>query len=229
MQVLLAAREAMTGELTAAVNALTALLRTHTLGIDARKALTSAKRRRGEVAKWRSGEVAKWRERDEELAIRVARAEAVRLAERSLELEGQLKANMTQTSDMVAVSEAAPLLDEIGFGPVTAAVALTTWSHRGRVRSEAAFASIAGVNPIPATSGNTVRHRLNRGGDRRLNSALHMVTITRMIHHDETRAYVEKRTRQGKSLREIRWCRKRYLARMIYRVLNCATPSPLAA
>lgn len=219
LQVLLAARESMTGERTSTVNALTALLRTHDLGIDARKALTSAK----------VTEVAKWRERDEELAIRVARAEAVRLAQRSLELDGQLKANMTHVTDLVAVSEAAPLLDEIGIGPVTAAVALTTWSHRGRVRSEAAFASLAGVNPIPASSGNTVRHRLNRGGDRRLNSALHMVAITRMTHHEETRAYVEKRTRQGKSLREIRRCLKRYLARMIYRVLNRATPSPLAA
>jgi transposase len=75
----------------------------------------------------------------------------------------------------VKVSEAAPLLDEKGFRATSAAKCLAAWSHEGRVRNEAAFASLAGVNPIPAASGNTVRHRLSRGGDRSLNSALHMV------------------------------------------------------
>ena len=90
----------------------------------------------------------------------------------------------------------------------------------GRVRSEAALASLAGVNPIPASSGNTVRHRLNRGGDRRLNHALHMVALSRMTHDEETRVYVEKRRAEGLTLKEIRRCVKRYLARRIYRTLN---------
>ena len=87
-----------------------------------------------------------------------------------------------QLDELVKVSEAAPLLEEKGFKAVTGAKCLVAWSHEGRVRSEAAFACLAGVNPIPASSGNTVRHRLNRGGDRRLNSALHMAAITRMTH-----------------------------------------------
>jgi transposase len=97
------------------------------------------------------------------------------------------------------------------------------------VRSEAAFASLAGVNPIPASSGNTVRHRINRGGDRRLNRALHMAVVTRMRIDPATRAYVEKRTAEGRTLREIRRCLKRYLARQIYRHLNAASDTLLAA
>lgn len=101
--------------------------------------------------------------------------------------------------------------------------------HLGRVRSEAAFASLAGVNPIPASSGNTVRHRINRGGDRRLNRALHMAVVTRMRMDPDTRAYVAKRTAQGRTLREIRRSLKRYLARQIYRQLNTAASAATAA
>ncbi|MFJ4285780.1 transposase, partial [Paenarthrobacter nicotinovorans] len=89
--------------------------------------------------------------------------------------------------------------------------------------------SLAGVNPIPASSGNTVRHRLNRGGDRALNSALHMAAISRMTHDSETRQYVEKRRAEGRTDKEIRRCIKRYMARRIYRTLNAtatATQTP---
>src|SRR5699024_8555943 len=102
----------------------------------------------------------------------------------------------------------------------SAAKCLTAWSHHGRVRTEAEFASLAGVNPIPASSGNTVRHRLNRGGDRALNSALHIVTVSKMTHDAETRAYIEKRQAEKKSNREIRRCLKRYIARRVFRILN---------
>jgi transposase len=111
---------------------------------------------------------------------------------------------------------------------VTAAVAFAAWSHLGRVRSEAAFANLAGVNPIPASSGNTIRHRINRGGDRRLNRALHMAVVTRMRMDPRTRAYVDRRTAEGRTLREIRRCLKRYLARQIYRQLNAATTATSA-
>lgn len=94
--------------------------------------------------------------------------------------------------ELVKVSEAAPLLEETGCRAISAAKCLVAWSHEGRVRSEAAaFACLAGVNPIPASSGKTVRHRLNRGGDRSLNSALHMVAVVRMTHDGETRGYVK--------------------------------------
>jgi transposase len=111
-------------------------------------------------------------------------------------------------------------LKEKGFATTTAAKCLTAWSHHGRVRTEAEFASLAGVNPIPASSGNTTRHRLNRGGDRTLNSALHMVAVVKMTHDAETRAYAEKRRKQGKTNREVRRCLKRFIARRVFKILN---------
>jgi transposase len=152
----------------------------------------------------------------------ISRAEAVRLAKHILGLDEQLKTNEKQLDELVTVSEAAPLLEETGFQAVTAAKCLVAWSHEGRVRSEASFACLAGVNPIPASAGNTVRHRLNRGGDRRLNSALHMAAVTRMTHDVETCDYVEKRRAEGKTIKEIRRRVKRYLARRVFRVLNAA-------
>jgi transposase len=214
LRVLIAARDQMTAERTAAVNALTALLRITGLGIDARRPLTATQIR----------EVSRWRARaNEEIGIATARTEAARLAKQITRLDTELDANKTSIDGLVKASPAAPLLDETGIGPVTAAVCFTAWSHRGRLRSEAAFAALAGVNPIPASSGNTVRHRLNRGGDRRLNSALHMAVITRMTHDPHTRAYVAKRQAEGRTTKEIRRCLKRYLARHIYRTLNTTT------
>jgi len=213
LRVLVCAREAMTGERTRAVNSLTALTRVNELGLDGRKALTRAQ----------ITEVSRWRARDEELALSVARAEATRLAKRIHDLDSELKDNTKQITGLVKVSEAAPLLEIKGFGPVTAATCLTVWSHNGRVHSQAAYASLAGVNPIPASSGNTIRHRLNRGGDRSLNKALHMVAITRMTHDEETLKYVHKREAEGRTTKEIRRCIKRYLARRVYRVFNSNT------
>lgn len=112
------------------------------------------------------------------------------------------------------------LLDQFGVGPIVAATVLCAWSHPGRLRSEAAFAMLAGTAPIPASSGTTVRYRLNRSGDRRLNQALHTVVLTRLRHDPETRAYAERRRTEGKTDREIKRCLKRYVARQLYRLLE---------
>jgi transposase len=88
-----------------------------------------------------------------------------------------------------------------------------------RIRSEAAFAKLCGVCPIPASSGKTIRHRLNRGGNRRANAALYRVAIVRMRWHQPTINYVQRRTAEGKSTREIRRCLKRYIAREIFQHL----------
>ncbi len=114
------------------------------------------------------------------------------------------------------------MLAEPGVGPVVAAQLLISWSHHGRVRSEAAFASLAGVAPIETSSGQRSRHRLNRGGDRALNRALHTVAITRMRCHPETRAYEIKRTAQGRTHRDVRRSVKRALARRLYRRIEAA-------
>ena len=92
-----------------------------------------------------------------------------------------------------------------------------------RLRSEASFAMMCGACPIRASSGQTQRHRLNRGGNRQANSALHMVVICRMRTDQRTRAYVARRTQEGLSKREVMRCLKRYVAREIYRVLTAST------
>lgn len=210
LRVLVAARDQMTQEKTMNVNALTALLRVNDLGIDARRSLTASQ----------IGQVSRWQQRAEPLAITTAREEAVRLARRILELQNALTVNHARLNELITASPAAPLLEETGIGAYTAAVILAAWSHPGRVRNDAAFAALAGVNPIPASSGNTTRHRLNRGGDRRLNKALHTIAITRMSRHPATKAYLDKRLAEGRTRREIRRCIKRYLARHVYRTLN---------
>jgi transposase len=99
-----------------------------------------------------------------------------------------------------------------------------SWSHRGRVRSEAAFARLAGVAPIEASSGTVTRHRLNRCGDRQLNRALHTIVLVRMRHDPTTQGYVTRRLAEGKSVREIKRCLKRYVARQLFRHLE-SSPS----
>jgi len=118
------------------------------------------------------------------------------------------------------------LLEQPGVGPLAAAQVLISWSHRGRITSEAAFARLAGCAPIPASSGQTVRYRLDRGGDRRLNRALHMILVTRRRTHAPTIAYIERRIHEGKSRREASRCLKRYLARNLYRLLENGSPLP---
>jgi transposase len=97
-----------------------------------------------------------------------------------------------------------------------------------RIRSEAAFAKLCGVAPQPASSGRTTgRHRLSRGGDRAANSALYIVAIVRMCHHEPTRQYLERRTGEGLTKREIIRCLKRYIAREVFAALPRGTRSEL--
>jgi transposase len=106
---------------------------------------------------------------------------------------------------------------------ISAAQLLNAWSHQGRFRSEAAFASLAGAAPIPASSGQAVRHRLNRGGDRQLNRALHTIILSRLAHHPETKRYTTRPTTEGKTPREIKRCLKRHLACRLFRLLETTT------
>jgi transposase len=118
------------------------------------------------------------------------------------------------------------LLELCGVGPIVAAVVLCAWSHPGRVRSEAAFAMLAGTAPIPASSGQTVRHRLNRYGDRQLNRALHTIVLSRLRYDPDTRVYAQRRRAEGKTDREIRRCLKRYITRQLYRHLENPPSTP---
>jgi transposase len=116
--------------------------------------------------------------------------------------------------------KASPQGLELGVGTVVAAQLLASWSHPGRFRSEAAFANLAGAAPIPASSGQVIRHRLNRAGDRDLNCMLRTVVITRLRHDPRTQAYRARRRAEGKSDREIERCLMRYVARHMFRVME---------
>ena len=112
------------------------------------------------------------------------------------------------------------LLAMYGCGPVSAAkLAVAAGDNPGRLRSEASFAAICGACPIPASSGKTVRDRLNRGGDRQANSALHEIARQRVMRDPETAEYAERARGRGKSDREVMRCLKRYVAREAYRAL----------
>jgi len=149
----------------------------------------------------------------------VRNAEIRRLALALGQARLQLKDNRAQL--LAIVEDIAPgLTSRYGVGPVSAAQAIVSFSHPGRCRNEAAFAALGGTSPIPASSGQTIRHRLNRGGDRALNRAIHAIALTRMRSCPRTRAYVARRTAEGKTTREIRRCLKRYIARELYRQLN---------
>jgi transposase len=212
LRILLIARREMTTQKTAMTNMLIALLRT---GTDTERDLVRAKlttvtltriaRRRGHGEDTR------------EQAIR--RGEARRLAVAVTTLERELKQNKKQLTTIL--DDLAPgLTDRVGLGPVSAAQAIVSYSHRGRCHTEAAYARLAGASPLEASSGRTTRHRLNRGGDRQLNRALHDIAKTRMIHCPRTREYLNRRRAEGKTDREIRRCLKRYIARELYRTLN---------
>lgn len=157
--------------------------------------------------------------RDADRAQAVRHGELHRLAIAVREGGRALKANRAQLHAIV--DDLAPgLTDRRGVGPVSAAQVIVSFSHPGRCRSDAAFAALAGTSPLKASSGRTVRHRLNRGGDRALNCAVHTIALTRMRCCERTQAYVARRTAQGKTLREIRRCLKRYITRELYRALT---------
>ena len=118
-------------------------------------------------------------------------------------------------------SVAPALVNAFGVGPDTAATLLiAAGSNSDRLRTEAAFASLCGVNPIPASSGKTNRHRLNRGGDRQANAALYRIVIVRLAHDPRTRAYMRRRTAEGMSKRDVIRCLKRYVAREVYSAIQ---------
>lgn len=128
----------------------------------------------------------------------------------------------------ILVAELAPqLLAECGVGAVCAAQLLVSSGDPGRMATEASFAALAGTSPIDASSGKQQRHRLNRGGDRQLNWALHVIALQRIHHHAQTAAYYHKLLAAGKTAQEARRCVKRALARHFYHRLQHDPTLPL--
>ncbi len=214
LRILLGARRDMTTAKTQQINRLRALLLT---GDDADRQLC-----RGAMSDTHLQVIARRRGRpDETREQQIRRAEARRLAVAIREATSALAANKKQLAELVT-SFAPGLLDRLGVGPVSAAQAIVSFSHVGRCRNDAAFAALAGASPLPASSGRTVRHRLNRGGDRQLNRALHDIVKTRWRDCPRTHAYIAARRAQGKSDPEIRRCLKRYVARELFRALTAS-------
>jgi transposase len=142
------------------------------------------------------------------------------LARRYLELHDEV----ADLDAMIAaiVDELAPaLVARNSIGHESAAqLLLTAGDNSERLRSEASFAALCGVSPVPASSGRTTRHRLNRGGDRAANSALHIIAIGRLRTDPRTKAYIEKRMAEGHSKLEAIRCLKRYIAREVYALIS---------
>jgi transposase len=214
LRILLAGREQATSARTAAVNTFKALI----LGApeDLRQALRGLSTPR-QASRCRSLRV----HARQPVAEQVLRAELRRLATHIGAWDRELRASKAQLRKLVG--QVMPvLLEQPGVGPMSAAQLLVSWSHRGRCRSEAAFAALAGVSPLEASSGRITRHRLNRFGDRELNRALHVIINWRMLHHASTQRYLARRQAEQKTDPEIRRCLKRYAARQLFRLMETA-------
>jgi transposase len=157
--------------------------------------------------------------------LRVARAILKRVCENYRE-ENELLAELKTLIE----AHSPQLLAERGCGPVTAAIIIGHTAGAKRFPSDACFARHTGTAPIPASSGNTKRHRLHRGGDRQLNHALHIIALSRARTDPATRAYLDRRHAEGKTKKEALRCLKRHLARRIWRLLYMtqlpASPPP---
>lgn len=141
------------------------------------------------------------------------------LARRIKDLESEVKTLDGQIGRLVNLV-APELIELFGVGPeVASTILVSAGDNPSRLQSEAAFANLCGVAPIPASSGKTNRHRLSRAGDRKANSALYRIVVVRLRFHDATKRYMEKRTAEGKSKKEIIRCLKRYVAREVFAVL----------
>jgi transposase len=169
--------------------------------------------------KW-STRIARRLARAEQTArVRIARDELRRLRELTVAAD----ALEAEIADLV--TQAAPqLLDEPGFGPLTAAKLIGEIAGVQRFATEAKLARAAGIAPIPVSSGKTNRHRLDRGGNRQINTTIHRIALTRARCHPETQDYIARKRAEGKTGLEAMRCLKRHLARRIWHLLQPSTP-----
>jgi transposase len=204
---------------TQAANQLRGLVLTAPDGLRQRLRGLSTKALASTASRFRPGDSPNNPEEATRFAMRSAARRYRSLSEEISELDAQLA--------RLAAEVAPDLLALPGVGTDHAATLLVVaGDNPERLRSEASFASLCGVSPVEASSGGVVRHRLNRGGNRDANRALHLICVVRMRIDERTRRYVARRTAEGKSRREIMRCLKRYIAREVYRVLVTATSPP---
>jgi transposase len=155
--------------------------------------------------------------------VRVARDQVARIRQLNRQAE-QLKRELLE----LVTAYRPQLLAETGCGPLVAAILIGRTAGAERFRSDASFALMSGTAPIPCSSGQRTQHRLNRGGDRQLNHALHIIAITRASHDPETKAYLARKETEGKTTKGALRCLKRALARRFHHLLSlpATTPQP---
>jgi transposase len=220
MRALRVARRSAVKARTQAANQLRALLFTAPEELRAELRGLSTHRLVSVAARFRAG----GRPRDLVAATKLAMRS---IARRHRDLSEEISA-LDERLEYLAAETAPALLALKGVGTDTAvALLVAAGDDPERLRSEAAFAHLCGVAPVQASSGRVRRHRLNRGGNREANRALYVLVLGRMSWDERTRAYVTRRTAEGKSKREIVRCLKRFVAREIYRTLT-ATPTALS-
>lgn len=210
IRALLIARRSAVAERTRILNQLQALNATAPISLRERVGEGTGKQLERRILSMRSRSAATIEER---IAFSVMHD----LAAHSRDLSADAKRYEQQLADLIRSLDAT-LLDEPGIGPVSAAKLLAF--DPTRFTSEGAFARCNGTAPIPASSGKTVRYRLNRGGDRQANNAIHTIAIIRAKHQPETRAYLERRVHEGKTKREALRSLKRHISRELYQRLS---------
>ena len=167
----------------------------------------------------RAQRAARWRPADGIDPTSTTRRAIKSLSKRWIEINAEIERLDTELDHLVRIAEPT-LLNEFGVGPdVAAKLIVAAGDNPQRCVTEASFAALCGVNPIPASSGKTTRHRLNRGGDRQANNALWTVAIVRLAHHPETKTYAERRTTEGLTRIEITRCLKRAIARRFHKII----------
>jgi len=165
--------------------------------------------------------VTRYRPGDVSCPTQAAKLALKTLGQRHRNLSTEIETIDEHLTTLVELAAPPELINMFGVGTQTAAeLLITAGSNPQRITSEASFAALCGVSPVDASSGKQIRHRLNRGGDRQANSALYRIVIVRLRHHQPTRQYMERRTAQGLTKKEIIRCLKRYLAREIWQHLT---------
>ncbi|MER6909590.1 transposase [Streptomyces flaveolus] len=166
------------------------------------------------------------REREEDAVAQATHMALRMLAERIEQLTGQVN-ELNQRLTRLVERHAPQLLVPVGIGPDSAVTLLITMGDNPeRLSTEASFAALCGVSPIEFSSGRRRTRRLNHGGDRQANAALHRIVFTRLRHDPRTQAYYERRTQEGKTRREIIRCLKRYAAREVFNLVRPVSRTP---
>jgi len=209
-------REALVNQRTQAINQLRALIVAAPAPLRESLAGLAAKQLIQRAAQFRVGSIA--------TATEASRFAMRQLGRHVLHIDIQIE-ELDRHLDPLVAGRAPELVAVHGVGVEVASSLLVAWDNVHRIRSEAAFASLCGVAPVPASSGKTTRHRLSRGGDRTANRALWRIVLTRMRTDTRTRDYLARRQAEGKSKREVVRCLKRYVAREVYRALQSSSAS----